>query len=46
MRFRSAWVNLEETQLTPHFGVSELIKNLDAVLQHSVHFQMSRRGKE
>ena len=41
-----ARVNLEERQLTIHLGLSELMKDLDGVLQHSVPFQMSRRGNE
>lgn len=39
-------VDLEESQLTIHLGLSELMKDLDVVLQHSVPFQMSRRGNE
>jgi site-specific DNA recombinase len=39
-------VDLEESQLTIHLGLSELMKDLDGVLQHSVPFQMSRRGNE
>ncbi len=39
-------VHLEESQLTIHLGLSELMKDLDGVLQHSVPFQMSRRGNE
>ncbi len=39
-------VDLEESQLTIHLGLSELMKDLDVVLQHPVPFQMSRRGIE
>jgi site-specific DNA recombinase len=39
-------VDLEESQLTIHLGLSELMKDLDGVIQHSVPFQMSRRGNE
>lgn len=36
--------DLKETQLTIHLGLSELMKELDAILQHSVPFSIQRRG--
>lgn len=39
-------VNLNESQLTIHVGLSEIVKDLDGALQHSVPFQVSRRGNE
>ena len=39
-----ARVDLKESQLTIHLGLSELMKEFDAILQHSVPFSIQRRG--
>lgn len=39
-------VDLDEGQLTIEVAILELMKDIDAVLQHSIPFEMRRRGNE